>query len=82
MSKGEQETLFGDELPEKEELIEETSDGVDLDVEEESLDEGTSRHTHLEDEHGPLRQLVDFNFMQYASYVICDRASPNVADGL
>lgn len=39
-------------------------------------------HTPLETEHGPLRQLVDFNFMQYASYVICERAIPNVADGL
>jgi len=82
MSKGEQETLFGDELPEKEEPLEEASDGVDLDVEEESLDESAPRHTHLEDEHGPLRRLVDYNFMQYASYVICDRAIPNVADGL
>ncbi len=36
----------------------------------------------LEAEHGPLRTLIDFNFMQYASYVICSRAIPNVADGL
>jgi len=33
-------------------------------------------------EHGPLRELVNFNFMQYASYVICERAIPNVKDGL
>ena len=39
-------------------------------------------HKPLEDEQGPLRKLVDFNFMQYASYVICSRAIPNVADGL
>jgi topoisomerase-4 subunit A len=41
-------------------------------------------HTHLalNSEHGPLRKLVDFNFLQYASYVICDRAIPNVEDGL
>jgi topoisomerase-4 subunit A len=39
-------------------------------------------HRPLEDERGPLRRLVDFNFMQYASYVICSRAIPNVADGL
>ncbi|MBL7011866.1 MAG: DNA topoisomerase IV subunit A [Kiritimatiellales bacterium] len=39
-------------------------------------------HKPLEDEQGPLRRLVDFNFMQYASYVICSRAIPNVADGL
>lgn len=39
-------------------------------------------HHALDDEHGPLRSLVDFNFLQYASYVICDRAIPNVDDGL
>ena len=32
--------------------------------------------------HGPLTDLIDFNFLQYASYVICERAIPNVADGL
>ncbi|MFA7256697.1 MAG: DNA topoisomerase IV subunit A [Kiritimatiellales bacterium] len=36
----------------------------------------------LDSEHGPLRKLVDYNFLQYASYVICDRAIPNVEDGL
>jgi topoisomerase-4 subunit A len=39
-------------------------------------------HNPLDAEHGPLRRLVDFNFLQYASYVICDRAIPNVEDGL
>ncbi|MBT8042602.1 MAG: DNA topoisomerase IV subunit A, partial [Pontiella sp.] len=34
------------------------------------------------DEHGPLKHLVDFNFLQYASYVICDRAIPALEDGL
>jgi len=42
----------------------------------------SEEHEALETEHGPLRKLVDFNFMQYASYVICSRAIPNVADGL
>lgn len=31
---------------------------------------------------GPLKALVDANFLQYASYVIKDRAIPDVADGL
>jgi topoisomerase-4 subunit A len=31
---------------------------------------------------GPLKRLVDSNFIQYASYVIRDRAIPDVADGL
>lgn len=36
----------------------------------------------MHDEHGPLKRLVDFNFLQYASYVICDRAIPALEDGL
>lgn len=32
--------------------------------------------------HGPLQKLVDSNFLEYASYVICDRAIPNLEDGL
>lgn len=41
-------------------------------------------HDHLPayERHGPLTDLIDFNFLQYASYVICERAIPNVADGL
>nr|MBP9572451.1 hypothetical protein [Kiritimatiellia bacterium] len=31
---------------------------------------------------GPLRRLMDGNFLQYASYVIRDRAIPELADGL
>ncbi|MDH3345897.1 MAG: DNA topoisomerase IV subunit A [Kiritimatiellaceae bacterium] len=57
-----------DALTEDAEVLEE------LDVPEE--------HDPLETEHGPLRELVNFNFMQYASYVICERAIPNVEDGL
>lgn len=30
----------------------------------------------------PLRRLMDGNFLQYASYVICDRAVPHLDDGL
>ncbi len=39
-------------------------------------------HLPVHERHGPLTDLVDFNFLQYASYVICERAIPNVADGL
>ena len=49
---------------------------------EEDVLEGAEEHHSLDEDHGPLRELVDFNFLQYASYVICDRAIPNVADGL
>jgi topoisomerase-4 subunit A len=31
---------------------------------------------------GPLKRLVDSNFLQYASYVIRDRAIPDIDDGL
>ncbi|NCC53790.1 MAG: DNA topoisomerase IV subunit A, partial [Spartobacteria bacterium] len=31
---------------------------------------------------GPLKELIDDNFLQYASYVIRDRAIPNALDGL
>src|SRR3989475_1598470 len=30
----------------------------------------------------PLHRRMDFSFLQYASYVIRDRAIPNLADGL
>lgn len=47
-------------------------------------DEPPTGHDHfpVHDRHGPLTDLIDFNFLQYASYVICERAIPNVADGL
>jgi topoisomerase-4 subunit A len=32
--------------------------------------------------HGPLRDMIDRNFLEYASYVICDRAIPTMEDGL
>ena len=31
---------------------------------------------------GAFKKLIDFNFLQYASYVICDRAIPSIEDGL
>ncbi len=31
---------------------------------------------------GPLRSMMDRNFLEYASYVICDRAIPAMEDGL
>lgn len=31
---------------------------------------------------GPLHRLIDDNFLQYASYVIRDRAIPEIRDGL
>ena len=36
----------------------------------------------LKSNHGVFKRLIDFNFLQYASYVICDRAIPSIEDGL
>ena len=46
------------------------------------IEEGPRKFDPLYDDHGPLKKLVDFNFLQYASYVICDRAIPSLEDGL
>jgi len=32
--------------------------------------------------HGPLGKMMDGHFLRYASYVICERAIPNLDDGL
>lgn len=42
------------------------------------------KHDHIpkHEHHGPLTEMVDDNFLQYASYVICERAIPSVEDGL
>ena len=32
--------------------------------------------------HGPLRDLIDSNYLQFATYTICNRAIPTVEDGL
>ena len=42
----------------------------------------TDDHIPVHERHGPLTDLIDLNFLQYASYVICERAIPNMADGL
>lgn len=84
----EQELLFGKE-PEKKKAAKAGKVAAKKSVEdeldgglEETLPSSERIHYALDSEHGPLRQLVDFNFLQYASYVICDRAIPNVEDGL
>ena len=45
-------------------------------------DEPVERDKPLTDEFGPLKGMIDDNFLQYASYVICERAIPNLYDGL
>ncbi len=36
----------------------------------------------MRDGKGPLQKMMDYNFLEYASYVICDRAIPAMEDGL
>jgi topoisomerase-4 subunit A len=86
----EQELLFGDGAEDKkaknsgtEKTAPTTDELMDGDTEEELTPAEEPRAQHaLDQDQGPLRQLVDYNFLQYASYVICDRAIPNVEDGL
>ena len=84
----EQEFLFGEVPEEKKTGKKPVAKKAPVEPEEELLDEapvspkGQRQRLALDSEHGPLRKLVDYNFLQYASYVICDRAIPNVEDGL
>ncbi len=45
-------------------------------------DPGALPHGHLPGAASALHRLMDSNFLQYASYVICDRAVPHLDDGL
>lgn len=42
----------------------------------------SENHSPIMDGPGPLRSMMDTNFLEYASYVICDRAIPAMEDGL
>ena len=42
---------------------------------------GESEIEHVRRDNSLLKQLMDSNFMEYASYVICDRAIPKLEDG-
>jgi topoisomerase IV subunit A len=82
MSKESQQTLL---FPiESNETEEKPTDADVVDAGGSDDSEPPTPHDHLpvHERHGPLTDLIDFNFLQYASYVICDRAIPNVADGL
>ena len=51
------------------------------DAEETVSESQTPAHT-LHGGSGPLRELMNENFLQFASYTICNRAIPTVEDGL
>lgn len=49
---------------------------------EDSPPAGSGNNKALPHAEGPLQRLIDDNFLQYASYVIRDRAIPELEDGL
>lgn len=69
-----------DDAAAKEEELEQRESAIDGGGEEDP----PSDHDHLpvHERHGPLTDMIDSNFLQYASYVICERAIPDLADGL
>ncbi len=72
---------------EKDEVAEPEAEEVAAEVEKTVAADVKKKKTPLDMEqvdlgHGPLQKLVDSNFLQYASYVICDRAIPALEDGL
>jgi topoisomerase-4 subunit A len=46
------------------------------------IEKGPKKFDPLHAEHGPLNKMVRSNFLEYATYVICDRAIPALEDGL
>ncbi|MEE9369725.1 MAG: DNA topoisomerase IV subunit A [Pontiella sp.] len=46
------------------------------------IEEGPQKFDPLHSEHGPLNKMIRSNFLEYATYVICDRAIPALEDGL
>lgn len=74
-------------LNEKAELVDERKDIVAEDVETAVGEDQEVVEKHAETGYVPghgglLSQVMDVNFLQYASYVICSRAIPTVEDGL
>ncbi|MEI8207371.1 MAG: hypothetical protein WCG03_10875, partial [Kiritimatiellales bacterium] len=69
----EQEFLFGEVPDEKKAVKKSVVKKTPVRLEEEVLDEtpvspkGQRQRLALDSDHGPLRQLVDYNFLQYAS---------------
>lgn len=74
--------LFGDDAADAADDIEppppDADDGAPGD-DTPGIPNAPARHTS---EGGPLKRLIDDNFLQYASYVIRDRAIPELIDGL
>jgi topoisomerase-4 subunit A len=64
------------------EFVEDTASGKAVAVQPVPVDDGPQKFDPLHAEHGPLNKMVRSNFLEYATYVICDRAIPALEDGL
>jgi topoisomerase-4 subunit A len=82
MKKSNELELFGDVTPSEpeEDVANEPEETVEEDIASES--EEKQGFDPLYSEHGPLNTMVRQNFLEYATYVICDRAIPALEDGL
>ncbi|MCK5849800.1 MAG: DNA topoisomerase IV subunit A [Kiritimatiellae bacterium] len=67
--------------PEQQELTFSGKKPAFQDITKKLVKENDPSENILSKSHDPLKDLVDDNFMQYASYVICERAIPHLADG-
>lgn len=68
----------------EEEVLAEEDDFLDdqpVRVSKKPQSRGEIEVEHLRRDNSLLKQLMDSNFMEYASYVICDRAIPKLEDG-
>ncbi|MCK5849612.1 MAG: DNA topoisomerase IV subunit A, partial [Kiritimatiellae bacterium] len=74
-----------DAAPAAEDVVAKKDFSVDDDLPEHESKKPQSRGEaeveHLRRDNSLLKQLMDSNFIEYASYVICDRAIPKLEDG-
>ncbi len=87
MKKGyEQEELFPNKSAQEEDVAAsdraDESKSRDSKVKKDAERKALRDHIPMHEHHGPLTAMIDSNFLQYASYVICARAIPSVEDGL
>ena len=73
---------MSDELPQQEFGFDAWAEAKAAKAEKEDASQVHEDHDPMRDGHGPLQVMMDQNFLEYASYVICDRAIPTMEDGL
>ncbi len=73
---------MSDELPQQEFGFDAWAEAKPATAKKPNIPEIHEDHDPMRDGHGPLQTMMDQNFLEYASYVICDRAIPTMEDGL